>query len=91
MSREVVPLANPYSHGSNPCALAIYLHLHGAILIIILHILGGQSMDYIDFAKVLDNVYNDFIEGKTSIDLQNTTEEELKKNIINFIDNAIET
>ena len=47
-------------------------------------------MDYIDFAKVLDNVYNDFIEGKTSIDLQNTTEEELKKNIINFIEKLTE-
>ena len=42
-------------------------------------------MDYIGFAKVLDNVYNDFVEGKTSIDLSVTTEEELKKNIINFI------
>ena len=51
---------------------------------------GGQSMDYIGFAKVLDNVYNDFIEGKTSIDLQNTTEEELKKNIINFIEKLTE-
>lgn len=47
-------------------------------------------MDYISFAKVLDNVYNDFIEGKTSIDLQNTTEEELKKNIINFIEKLTE-
>lgn len=47
-------------------------------------------MDYIGFAKVLDNVYNDFIEGKTTIDLQNTTEEELKKNIINFIEKLTE-
>ena len=47
-------------------------------------------MDYIGFAKVLDAIYNDFVEGKTSIDLQNTTEEELKKNIINFIEKMTE-
>lgn len=47
-------------------------------------------MDYIGFAKVLDAIYNDFVEGKTSIDLQNTTEEELKKNVINFIEKMTE-
>lgn len=47
-------------------------------------------MNYIDFAKVLDDVYNDFIENKTSIDLSVTTPEELKKNIINFIEKMTE-
>lgn len=47
-------------------------------------------MDYIGFAKVLDNVYNDFVKEKTSVDLHNITEEELKKNIINFIEKLTE-
>ena len=46
-------------------------------------------MDYIGFAKVLDDIYNDFVEGKISVDLSVITEEELKKNIIKIIEKTI--
>lgn len=41
---------------------------------------------YITLAKILDDVYNYFVEENVDFDLQNTTEEEIIKNIINLIE-----
>ena len=41
---------------------------------------------YITLAKILDDVYNYFVEENVDFDLQNTTEEEVIKNIINLIE-----
>lgn len=41
---------------------------------------------YITLAKLLDDVYNYFVEENVDFDLQNTTEEEVIKNIINLIE-----
>lgn len=41
---------------------------------------------YITLAKILDDVYNYFVEENVEFDLRNTTEEEIIKNIINLIE-----
>lgn len=41
---------------------------------------------YITLAKILDDVYNYFVQENVDFDLQNTTEEEITKNIINLIE-----
>ena len=41
---------------------------------------------YITLAKILDDVYNYFVEENVDFDLPNTTEEEVIKNIINLIE-----
>ena len=41
---------------------------------------------YITLAKILDNVYNYFVEENVEFDLQDRTEEEIIKNIINLIE-----
>lgn len=41
---------------------------------------------YITLAKLLDDVYNYFVEENVEFDLHNMTEEEIIKNIINLIE-----
>lgn len=41
---------------------------------------------YIVLAKILDNVYNYFVEENVEFDLQDGTEEGIIKNIINLIE-----
>ena len=89
MFQEVVPLANPYSHGSNPCALAI--NLIAIYLIATYYAYRRKYMEkYITLAKILDDVYNYFVEENVEFDLQDGTEEEIIKNIIDLIEKLIE-
>jgi flagellin-specific chaperone FliS len=45
---------------------------------------------YITLAKILDDVYNYFVEENVEFDLQDGTEEEIIKNIIDLIEKLIE-